>query len=168
MTLSCIVAVSDNGVIGRDNALPWHLPADLKRFKNLTMGHTIVMGRKTFESIGRPLPGRTSIVLSRRGYDPPEGVLVAGSLDEALDMCGEDTEVFVIGGASVFREALPRCDRIYLTRVHADIEGDTTFPLESIRGWTLRDDERHAPDEKHPYAYSFQVYVPPEDSAAGS
>ena len=161
MTLSCIVAVADNGVIGKDNELPWHLPADLEHFKTLTMGHAIIMGRKTFESIGRPLPGRTSIMLTRSRDDAPEGVTVVGSLDEALESCGKDADAFVIGGASVFREALPRCDRLYLTRVHADIEGDTFFPPGSLRGWTLLEDEPHPPDEKHPYPYSFQIYERP-------
>jgi len=162
MTLSCIVAVSDNGVIGKDNKLPWHLPADLKHFKALTMGHAMIMGRKTYESIGRPLPGRTSIVLTRSTHHAPEGVTIAGSLDEALAACGDGTDAFVIGGESVFREALPRCHRIYLTRVHAEINGDTFFPLGSLEGWTLLEDERHPPDEKHLYPYSFQVYARPE------
>jgi len=156
MTLSCIVAVSENGVIGRDNDLPWHLPADLNRFKSLTMGHPIVMGRKTYDSIGRPLPGRRSVVLTRSGEYAPEGVTVVGSLEEALDACEGESEVFVIGGASLFSEALPRADRLYLTRVHADVEGDTFFPPVDFDRWLLADRVDHPADEKNEFSCSFE------------
>jgi len=120
--------VARNGVIGRDGRLPWHIPEDLKRFRALTMGHHIIMGRRTWESIGRPLPGRTSVVVTRdRDYSAP-GVKVAHSLAEALAACAGDEEVFVIGGAEIYREALPRADRIYLTEVLADYPGDVRFP----------------------------------------
>lgn len=158
MTLSCIVAVSENGVIGRDNDLPWHLPDDLNRFKSLTMGHPIVMGRKTYDSIGRPLPGRRSVVLTRSSEYAPEGVTVVGSLDEALDACEGEVEVFVIGGASLFAEALPRADRVYLTRVLATVEGDTFFPEGGLEDFFLVNEERHPIDEKHRLPYTFQLY----------
>ena len=158
MILSCIVAVSKNGVIGRDNDLPWHLPEDLKRFKSLTMGHPIVMGRKTYESIGRPLPGRTSVVLTRSSEFAPPGIIVVRSLDEAIDACEGEAEVFVIGGSSLFAEVLPRVDRLYLTRVHATVEGDTFFPEETLDDFILLEEENHPIDEKHRHAYSFRLY----------
>lgn len=166
MILSCIVAMSENFVIGRDNDLPWHLPADLKRFKALTTGHSIIMGRKTYESIGRPLPRRTSVVLTRNhefaeGLDEKAGVVVVGSLDEALERCqdypGSD-EAFVIGGHAVFAEALPRADRLYLTMVHEEVPGDVLFPSECLEGYELGSSERHEVDERHAYPYSFRVY----------
>jgi dihydrofolate reductase len=126
--LSLIVAVARNGVIGKDNAMPWHIPEDLKRFRALTMGHHIVMGRRTWESIGRPLPGRMSVVVTRDpGYSAP-GAVVAHSLAEAMAACAGDDEVFVIGGAGIYREALASADRIYLTEVQADYPGDVWFP----------------------------------------
>jgi dihydrofolate reductase len=126
--LSLIVAVARNGVIGKDNRLPWHIPEDLKRFRALTMGHHIIMGRRTWESIGRPLPGRTSIVVTRdRNYSAP-GAKVVHSLADAVAACAGDDEAFVIGGAEIYREALPQAERIYLTEVLADYPGDVWFP----------------------------------------
>ena len=127
MSISIIVAASENGVIGRDGDLPWHLPADLKRFKKLTLRHAVVMGRKTYqsilESLGRPLPKRRSIVLSRDPGCQASGAEIASGLDQALKLAAGDDEIFVIGGASVFAEALPKADRLYLTRVHAEGRG---------------------------------------------
>jgi dihydrofolate reductase len=132
--ISLIVAMARNRVIGADNKLPWHLSSDLKRFKALTMGHHIIMGRRTFESIGRILPGRTSIVISRNPGFRFDGVVVADSLNRALELAGGDSEVFVIGGEQVFRDALPVASRIYATEISADYEGDVYFPgLESQR-----------------------------------
>jgi len=125
MTISLIVAVSRNGVIGANNKLPWHLPADLKRFKQLTMGHPILMGRKTFESIGKPLSGRTNIVITRQKEFQCCGTTVVHSVEEALLDHENEKEAFVIGGAEIFRQALPFADRIYLTRIEKDFEGDT-------------------------------------------
>ena len=122
--ITLIVAVADNGVIGRDNALPWHLPDDLKRFKRLTLGKPIVMGRKTFESIGKPLPGRQNIVVTRDANYRREGITVVHGIDDAVRAAGEATELMVIGGAELFRLFLPRATRIHLTRVHADVAGD--------------------------------------------
>jgi dihydrofolate reductase len=158
MQISLIVAAAENDVIGRAGRLPWRLPADLRHFKQLTMGHHLIMGRKTFESIGRPLPGRTSIVLSRRQDFPAPEVLLAGSLDEALRRAGGDGEVFIVGGADVYRQALPLADRIYLTRVHADIAGDTYFPALPPGQWVLRESRRQAADAKNEYDYSFLLY----------
>ena len=123
--ISLIVAASRNGVIGANNKLPWHLPSDLRRFKQLTMGHPILMGRKTFESIGKPLPGRTNIVITRQKGFQCCGATVVHSLEEGLLICENKQESFVIGGAEIFQQALPFADRIYLTRIEKDFEGDT-------------------------------------------
>ncbi len=156
--LSLIVAVAENGTIGRDGALPWHLPDDLRRFKAVTLGHPIIMGRRTYDSIGRPLPGRRSIVLSRDPDYRVDGVEVAGSLDAALRAAADQDEVFVIGGAALFDAALPIADRIYLTRVHATVEGDVGFPQLDAKRWRLISDEPHAADAEHRFAFSFRIY----------
>lgn len=158
MILSCIVAVAENGVIGRENDLPWHLSADLKRFKRLTSGHTIVMGRKTYESIGRPLPNRRNVVLTRRPALTWEGVDVESSLDDALRSCDGESEVFVIGGRALYDIALPRADRLYLTRVLESFDGDVFFPTNALEEFTLVSEEPHERDEKNPHPYSFCVY----------
>jgi dihydrofolate reductase len=159
MKVSLIAAMAENRAIGLENRLPWHLPADLRRFKALTLGHTLVMGRRTWESIGRPLPGRSTIVLSRRAdLALPDGVLQASSLDEALRLAPGDDEVFVAGGEEVFRQALPRADRIYLTRIHRDFLGDTFFPEMDDGAWDLVERERHESGEAAPFAFSFLTY----------
>ncbi len=159
MKLSIIVAVADNGVIGKDNTLPWRLSADLKRFKGLTMGHHLLMGRTTFESIGRPLPGRTTIVLSRGNPKLPEGVLLAGSLTEAgeIAFAAGETEAFVAGGAAAYKEALPEADLLYLTRVAGEYEGDTFFPEWNRDGWELFSMETCPRQEGEPHAV-FEVW----------
>ena len=160
MRLSIIVATAENGVIGRDNNLPWYLPADLKRFKQLTMGHHLLMGRKTFEAIGRALPGRTTVVISRGRPTLPEGVRLVASLDEAVALATQtdDDEAFVAGGAQVYHLALPRADRLYLTRIHAAIEGDTRLPELVESEWQLVSQDDFEPDEKNEYRYSFLIY----------
>lgn len=158
MKLSIIVAVARNNIIGRDNKLVWHLPADMKFFKNTTMGHTLIMGRKTFESFGKPLPGRTSIVITRQAGWQYEGVSVAHSLDDAIALAPKNEEVFVIGGAEIYRQALPYCYKIYLTLVHHDFEGDTSFPEVDFSEWELMSDVKHPADEKNAFDYSFRVY----------
>ena len=161
MRLTIIVAMGRNRVIGFANALPWKLPADLRRFKRLTMGHHLLMGRKTFESIGRPLPGRTSVVITRnRRYRAAEGVHAVQSFEEAAALAERagDDEAFVIGGAEIYALALPRADRLIVTRVHADFEGDTWFPVFDESGWTLVDIEEHDPDDRNPHAYGFLRY----------
>ena len=164
MKLSLIVAIAENGVIGHEGQMPWHLSADLQRFKRLTMGHAILMGRKTWESIGHPLPGRTSIVISRQtDYQPGhDGVLVAANLDEALAHArtldnGSD-EAFVIGGARVYEISFPRADRLLVTRVHAEPGGDVFFPEVDWSGWQLLDEETHPADEKNDYPHTFQIW----------
>ena len=154
----CIIsAVSENGVIGRDGKLPWHLSADLKRFRKLTTGHTLIMGRKTYDSIGRPLPQRRSIVLSRRNGFHADGIEVVRTFEEALESAADDLR-FVIGGAALYRLALPIADRLHLTIVHASIEGDVRFPDFDRSQWNVAEDERHEADENNPYPYSFQRY----------
>jgi dihydrofolate reductase len=157
-TVSLIVAVADNGVIGRDNALPWHLPEDLKRFKRITMGKPIVMGRKTYESIGRPLPGRHNIVVTRDANYRREGVTVVHSVAAALESVDGAQEVVVIGGADLFRQFLPRAQRVHLTRVHADVPGDIHWaPLDGTR-WHRTAAEEHPADERHAHAMTFELW----------
>jgi len=154
---SLVVAMARNRVIGRDNQLPWRLPADLAYFKRVTMGHPIIMGRRTYESIGRPLPGRLNIVVSRNPQFSAPGCTVVPSLAEAWRAAGDAEEVCVIGGTSIFAEALPAADRIHLTEVEAEVPGDTWFPEFDRGEWTEREVERHAPDERH--AYPFRIVV---------
>jgi dihydrofolate reductase len=156
--LDFLVAISDNQVIGRESQLPWHLSADLKRFKRLTMGHHIVMGRKTYDSIGRQLPGRTSIVLTRQPDWAAEGVVTATDLESALTQAGDDEEVFVIGGNQIYQLALPLVDRLYVTRVHATVQGDTYFPDITTDQWLLKQTDSFSADEKNDHDYSFLVY----------
>ncbi len=160
MRLSIIVAVADNGVIGRDGDLPWRLSADLKRFKALTMGHHLLMGRKTFESIGTVLPGRTSVVISRGQPDLPAGVELAHSLEQAVELARAhgDDEPFIAGGAEIYAQALPAADRLYLTRVHADCEGDALFPSWQEAAWQEVFREDHPADDRNAHPYSFLIY----------
>jgi dihydrofolate reductase len=146
-----VVAMDRNGVIGRDNALPWRLPADLAHFKRVTMGHPVVMGRRTYESIGKALPGRANIVIThQRDYVAP-GCEVAHSLDEAWKLAGDAMEVSVIGGTSLFAETLPVADVIHLTEVEAEVEGDTWFPPFDRSQWVEREVARHPADERNAY-----------------
>ena len=161
MKLSILAAVSENGVIGREGQLPWHLPDELKYVKRITMGHTLLMGRKTYESIGRPLPGRTSIVVSRQlDYAPHPDVIVARDFARAVDVARkrDESECFVFGGASLYREALPQAQRLYLTRVHTEVEGDAFFPAFDEARWKCVAHERHEADERHAHAFSLRVY----------
>jgi dihydrofolate reductase len=158
MTVSLIVAMAENGVIGRKGGLPWRLPKDLKRFKALTMGHTLVLGRRTWESIGRLLPGRTFVVISRDPAFSGQGILVSRSVREAIEQAEGDTEVFIGGGAEIYRQTLPIADRIYLTRIHARVEGDTYFPEVDWSQWREVSREEHQADEKHPFPFTFLVY----------
>ena len=156
--VSLIVAMAKNRVIGANNAIPWHLPAELKMFKSITMGHHIVMGRKTWESIGRLLPGRTTVVVTRRRDYSVPGAIVADSLESALAACRGDDEVFVIGGAELFAAALPRADRIYLTLVDADVAGDVLMPEFDLGAWRERSAQSFRADAKNPLDYTLTVY----------
>ena len=160
MSLSILVAVAENGVIGCRGALPWHLSADLRRFKRLTMDHTIVMGRRTWESIGRPLPGRRMVVMSRQAAYRTDGVQVVSSLQEALDVAQRagDEEPFVVGGAEIYRQALPLATRLYLTRVLAEVDGETYFPAYPAADWHLFESEPHEADGRNDHPYCFEWF----------
>jgi dihydrofolate reductase len=156
--LAMIVAASENNVIGVDGDLPWRISADLKRFKKLTMGHHIIMGRKTFDSIGRLLPGRTTVIVTRQAGFEFEGAMVANSIEEAISVCGQNETPFVTGGAEIYHIALPLVTEIHLTRVHTDLAGDTVLPEINWEQWVLIEEEPHPADEKYNYAYSFETY----------
>jgi dihydrofolate reductase len=164
MRLAIIVAVADNGVIGKDNALPWKLPDDMRHFKQVTMGKPIIMGRKTFESIGKALPGRTNIVITRNGAFTAEGVRCVSSLEEALQVAAQTVsmepaeEAVVIGGSEIYQAALPLADRLYITEVHANVEGDTVLPRVEWDDWREVRRERHVAQTPNPYDYSFVFY----------
>jgi dihydrofolate reductase len=156
--ISIIVAMAKNRVIGAKGAIPWHLPEELKRFKRLTLGHPIIMGRRTWESIGRPLPGRTSVIVTRqRGYRVP-GAKVVHSLDDAIAACGGDDEIFVIGGAELYAQALARAGRLYVTTVDAEVPGDTLMPDYAAGDWREVSAESFPADERHRYAFRCVVY----------
>jgi dihydrofolate reductase len=152
--ISLIAAMAKNRVIGKENAMPWHLPADLAHFKRVTMGKPVIMGRRTYESIGRPLPGRKNIVISRRSDYSPEGCVIVNSVEAAIAQANHE-EVMIIGGGQLYAEMLPHADRLYLTLIDAELEGDTRFPDYTIYDWKEIDRERHEPDEKNNYAYEF-------------
>ncbi len=157
--LALVVAVAENGVIGKDNALPWRLPKDLKYFKETTMGHPIIMGRLTYDSIGRPLPGRKNIVITRQPDWAAEGTFTAHSIDAALEKANDSVNswAMLIGGANLYQQALPLCQRLYLTEVHAAVEGDAYFPDFNRGQWVETSRERHEADASNPYPYSFVV-----------
>jgi dihydrofolate reductase len=165
MKLTAVVAASDNDVIGRDNALPWYQPADLAYFKRITMGKPILMGRRTFESIGKPLPGRRNIVLSRSGFTAP-GVDVVETLDQACALVAGEEALMVIGGAMLFDIAMPRTDHIHLTRVHCVIEGDVFLPKLDPDEWREVAREERPADERNAYAMSFTELVRVKAAAA--
>lgn len=162
--LGVIVAAAQNGVVGRNNALPWHLPEDLKYFKRMTLGKPIVMGRKTYESIGRPLPGRRNIVISRNAEYRAPGVDVVPDLEAALALAADQAlidgveELMVIGGAEIYAAAIPRADHLYVTEVHAEVEGDAWLPPVDWRAWREVSREFHAAGGQNPYDYSFVAY----------
>ncbi|MFZ4263587.1 dihydrofolate reductase [Sphingobacterium sp. HJSM2_6] len=159
-TLTLIVAAAENNAIGKGNQMPWHLPNDFKYFKSTTMDHSIVMGRKTFESIGKPLPGRRNIIISRQHTYLPEDVDVANSLQDVFSYCRDEQEVFIIGGAQIYQQALPLANKVLLTRVHTQIlEADAFFPVLNEEEWQLESSEPQHQDEKHPFDYTFEVYT---------
>ncbi|WP_394231528.1 dihydrofolate reductase [Niallia oryzisoli] len=157
--ISFIVAMDKNRVIGKDNQLPWHLPADLKFFKKVTMGHPIIMGRNTFESIGKPLPGRENIIVSRNKEYKHEGCTSIHSVEELLDYATrKNEEVFVIGGSELFKATFPMADRLYITKIEEEFAGDTYFPEFIESEWELVSQEKGLKDEKNPYDYYFTIY----------
>lgn len=153
--ISLIAAMAEDRVIGRDNTMPWHLPADLAHFKQITLGKPVIMGRKTLESIGRPLPGRHNIVISRNPDFRPEGVTVVADLDAAIAAAGDVAELMIIGGATIYAQMLPRADRLYLTFIALAVEGDARFPDWTACAWRETVDERHEADARNAHAYRF-------------
>jgi dihydrofolate reductase len=160
MTISAILAMSKNRVIGKDNQIPWHLSADLKYFKRTTLNHHIIMGRKTFLSIGNPLPKRTNVVLTRNPFFIASNVLVATSIEEGLQLARDngEEETFIIGGGEIYRQSMPYLDKIYLTLIEVEVEGDVFFPELDESQWQLVSEEAHKADDKNEYNYSFLIY----------
>lgn len=155
--ISIIVAMGRNRVIGKDNDLIWHLPGDLKHFKETTMGKPLIMGRKTFESMGEALPGRTNIIVTRKtGYTAP-GCLVAHSLESALEMVSGEPEVFIAGGGQIYRQAIPLADRMYITIIDHSFDGDTSFPEFSEKDWKIIEERYHGADERNKYPMVFRT-----------
>ncbi|MBL0596250.1 type 3 dihydrofolate reductase [Aeromonas jandaei] len=161
MKISMIAAMAHDRVIGKDNQMPWHMPADLAHFKRVTLGKPVLMGRKTFESIGRPLPGRRNLVISRNPDYQADGIEVVGSVEAALALLAENevAEVMVIGGGHLYAELLPRADCLYLTRIELEVEGDTRFPAFADEQWQCVEREAHRADEKNPHPYSFETWL---------
>lgn len=154
-----IAAAGENNELGKDNNLLWHLPADFKRFKEITTGHFIIMGRKTFESFPKPLPNRTHVIITRsKNYNAPDNCLVVDSISSAIEACPKEENLFVIGGGEIYNQSLNIANCIELTRVHHTFEADTFFPLIDLNNWELKYTEFHPSDEKHKYAFTFETY----------
>jgi dihydrofolate reductase len=160
MIISCIVAIAKNNVIGKDNQIPWYLPSDLKYFKKVTTGHHVIMGRKCYESIGKPLPNRTNIIITRDPFFISSNCLIARNIKEALEMALDngETEAFIIGGGQIYEQTADFWDKFYLTEVDLDAEGDIFFPELDLNEWTLTSKECHQKDEKNEFDYCFNVY----------
>jgi dihydrofolate reductase len=156
--ITVIAAVAENNALGKENQLLWHLPDDFKRFKTLTSGHFIIMGRKTFESFPKPLPNRTHVIISRQANYQPEGCIVVNSLEQAIEACPKTEEVFIIGGGEIYRQSIAVADKLDLTKVHATFEADTHFPEIDLSQWQLVFEEYHPKDERHDFAFTFQTY----------
>ena len=157
--LSIIAAMAQNRVIGIDNTLPWRLPADLAHFKALTMGHHMIMGRKTFDSIGKPLPGRTTVVVTRNRELQIDGCIMAHSLPEAIAACANDSEIFIVGGADLYAQALPLADKLYLTEIQQEVVGDAHFPEFNLKEWQETARETRQQETPQPLAYHFVTYL---------
>ena len=157
--ITLIAAVAQNNALGKDNQLLWHLPDDFKRFKNITSGHYIIMGRKTFESFPKPLPNRTHVIITRQKEYKPEGCIVVNSLDDAIQSCPKQEDIFIIGGGEIYKQSIVIADKIDITRVHNSFEADTFFPEIEIEKWQLIFEEVHSKDERHDFDFTFQTYV---------
>ncbi len=157
--ITLIAAASENNALGKDNQLVWHLPNDFKRFKQITSGHYIIMGRKTFESFPKPLPNRTHIIITRQKNYKVEGCHVVNSIEKAIEISPKDEEVFIIGGAEIYNQSIDFADKIELTRVHATFDADAYFPEINLNHWKLIFEEHHAKDEKHNFDFTFQTFV---------
>lgn len=159
MTLTLIAAAAENNALGKDNDLVWHLPDDFKRFKQITSGHYIIMGRKTFESFPKPLPNRTHVIISRQKDYTAEGCIVVNSLDDAIAACPQDEEVFIIGGGEIYRQSIERADKIELTRVHTSVEADAFFPEIDSNEWELVNEDYHPKDDRHKFDFTYKTYI---------
>ena len=157
--ITLIAAAAENNALGKNNDLIWHLPDDFKRFKSITSGHYIIMGRKTFESFPKPLPNRTHVIITRQKNYNPENCIVVNSLEKAIAACPKDEDVFVIGGGEIYKQSIAIADKIELTRVHSTFEADTFFPEIDTTIWDLVQEEFHPKDEKHNFDFSFQTYL---------
>ena len=157
--ITLIAAVAENNALGKDNQLLWHLPDDFKRFKSVTTGHYIIMGRKTFESFPKPLPNRTHVIISRQNYKAPEGCIVVDSLTKAIEVCPKDEETFVIGGGEIYNQSIEIADKLDITKVHHTFEADTFFPEIDMDIWKLSAAEFHPKDEKHQFDFTFETYL---------
>lgn len=157
--ITIIAAIAEKNALGKDNNLIWHLPADLKRFKKVTTGHHILMGRNTFESIGKPLPNRTSIIITRNEHYTQEGCIVVNSIEKAIEVAHEDTDIFIIGGAQIYEQAISIADRLDITEVHHQFEADVFFPEIDPLNWKVVAREDFKRDDKNAYDYSFVSYI---------
>ncbi len=158
MSVAILVAMAKNRTIGIDNTLPWRCPEDLQHFKRLTMGHHMIMGRKTFESIGKALPGRTTVVLTRDATLQIDGCLIANSLQQALELCANDAQIFIVGGAEIYAQSLPVADTLYITEIQQNVTGDAHFPEFDKTGWTETAREVRCQDQPEPLDYHFVTY----------
>lgn len=158
MTITLIAAAAENNALGKDNDLVWHLPDDFKRFKKLTSGHCIIMGRKTLESMDGPLPNRTNIVITRQEGYTFKGCTIVHSFEEALKACLQDEEIFIIGGGEIYKQAIEKADKIELTRIHTTVEADAYFPKIDKSKWQLVNEEYHSKDEKHTFDFTYQTF----------
>jgi dihydrofolate reductase len=154
-----IAAIAENNALGKDNKLLWHLPDDFKRFKKVTTGHYIIMGRKTFESFPKPLPDRTHVIITRQKNYHPEDCIVVDSLEKALEISPKNKDVFVIGGGEIFNLAMPIADKLDITKVHAKFDADAFFPEINLSEWELSISEFHPKDDKHQYDFTFETYI---------
>ncbi len=157
--ITLIAAAAENNALGKDNQLVWHLPNDFKRFKQITSGHYIIMGRKTFESFPKPLPNRTHVIITRQKNYSIEGCIVVHSMEEAIEICPKNEDLFVIGGAEIYNQSIHFADKIELTRVHANFEADAYFPEINSMDWQLVFEEKHSKDEKHNFDYTYQTFL---------
>lgn len=157
--ITLIAAAAENNALGKDNQLVWHLPDDFKRFKQITSGHYIIMGRKTFESFPKPLPNRTHVIITRQKNYKVDGCIVVNSIEDAIKACPKEEEVFIIGGADIYNQSIDFADKIELTRVHANFEADAFFPEINLNNWKLIFEEKHVQDEKHNFDFTFQTFV---------
>ncbi|NHM00704.1 dihydrofolate reductase [Flavobacterium difficile] len=158
--LTLIAATSTNNALGKDNQLVWHLPDDFKRFKALTTGHYIILGRKTFESFPKPLPNRTHVIITRnKNYEAPEGCIVVSSLENAIEVCPKNEEIFIIGGGEIYKQSIDIADKVELTRVHTIVEADTFFPEVDPGKWKVVFEEFHPKDEKHAFDFTFLTFI---------